>query len=103
MVCFKPEKDGAVKVTAATGSSNPTTPSDPDESAGASSSQVVNMVATQFLVSGAVQHVSSQVLLATAVVIVEDDEGSQFSAHALLDFGSESNFITERLSQRLRT
>ncbi|XP_065087241.1 uncharacterized protein LOC135708974 [Ochlerotatus camptorhynchus] len=45
---------------------------------------------------------SSKVLLATAAVIVQDDDGNRIPARALLDSGSESNFISERLSQRLK-
>ncbi|XP_055522915.1 uncharacterized protein LOC129717095 [Wyeomyia smithii] len=45
---------------------------------------------------------SAKVLLATAVVIIEDDDGNRYPARALLDSGSESNFVTERLSQRLK-
>ncbi|XP_038117200.1 uncharacterized protein LOC119769297 [Culex quinquefasciatus] len=37
-----------------------------------------------------------------AVVVVEDDNGNRLPARALLDSGSESNFMSERLSQRLR-
>ncbi|XP_062557059.1 uncharacterized protein LOC134221908 [Armigeres subalbatus] len=44
---------------------------------------------------------SSSVLLATAVVLVEDDTGIRFPARALLDSGSECNFMTEKLCQRL--
>ncbi|XP_052567338.1 uncharacterized protein LOC120430428 [Culex pipiens pallens] len=43
-----------------------------------------------------------QVLLATAVVIVEDDDGNRYPARALLDSGSESNFISERLAQLMK-
>ncbi|XP_062556931.1 uncharacterized protein LOC134221760 [Armigeres subalbatus] len=63
--------------------------------------QVANLVATDSLVAGTVHQCSSKVLLATAVVIVQDNEGNTIPARALLDSGSESNFITERLSQRL--
>lgn len=97
MVCFKAEKSETAKVAAVT-----STPTESVETSG-STSQVINMLATESSVSGSAQQFSSQVLLATAVVIVEDDEGSQFPARALLDSGSESNFITERLSQRIRT
>lgn len=41
-------------------------------------------------------------LLATAVVLLEDDRGHQYPARALLDSGSESNFLSERLSQLLK-
>ncbi|XP_055591222.1 uncharacterized protein LOC129743267 [Uranotaenia lowii] len=47
--------------------------------------------------------VAEQVLLATAVVVLEDDFGNQYPARALLDSGSESNLLTERMSQRLKT
>lgn len=67
-----------------------------------SSTQVANMVATEVLVSNTAQECSSQMLLATAVLFVEDDDGNRIPARALLDSGSESNFITERLSQRLK-
>ncbi|XP_058456984.1 uncharacterized protein LOC131434334 [Malaya genurostris] len=60
------------------------------------------MAASKISLVGTAHRQSSQVLLATAVVIVEDDCGNQFPARALLDSGSESNFIAERLSQRLR-
>ncbi|XP_062714170.1 uncharacterized protein LOC134290953 [Aedes albopictus] len=49
-----------------------------------------------------VHQCSSKVLLATAVVVVEDNNGNRVPARALLDSGSESNFITERLSQRMK-
>ncbi|XP_055613091.1 uncharacterized protein LOC129759623 [Uranotaenia lowii] len=45
---------------------------------------------------------SSTVLLATAVVLVEDDTGKVFQARALLDSGSECNFMTEGLCQRMK-
>ncbi|XP_055590945.1 uncharacterized protein LOC129743026 [Uranotaenia lowii] len=40
-------------------------------------------------------------LLATAVVLVEDCTGFSYPARALLDSGSECNFMTETLCQRL--
>ena len=45
---------------------------------------------------------TSSILLATAVVLVEDDMGSLYPARALLDSGSECNFMSEKLSQRLK-
>ncbi|XP_039436949.1 uncharacterized protein LOC120418570 [Culex pipiens pallens] len=41
-------------------------------------------------------------LCRNSVVVVEDDNGNRLPARALLDSGSESNFMSERLSQRLR-
>ncbi|XP_062714600.1 uncharacterized protein LOC134291174 [Aedes albopictus] len=106
LVCFRSEKDSSAKVAAVARGSHPSIPresSEASEPSGSGSSQVVNMTATDISVSGAAQQYSSQVLLATAVVVVEDDEGGRFPARALLDSGSESNFITERLSQRMKT
>ncbi|XP_058816860.1 uncharacterized protein LOC131680155 [Topomyia yanbarensis] len=42
------------------------------------------------------------ILLATAVVIVVDDSGSEHTARALLDSGSECCFVTESFSQRIK-
>ncbi|XP_055585087.1 uncharacterized protein LOC129737941 [Uranotaenia lowii] len=47
-------------------------------------------------------HRTSSVLLATAVVLVEDDNGVSHPARALLDSGSESNFVSESLIQLLQ-
>ncbi|XP_055585069.1 uncharacterized protein LOC129737925 [Uranotaenia lowii] len=47
-------------------------------------------------------HRTSSVLLATAVVLVEDDNGVSHPARALLDSGSESNFVSENLMQLLQ-
>ncbi|XP_062537951.1 uncharacterized protein LOC134206273 [Armigeres subalbatus] len=44
----------------------------------------------------------AKALLATAVVVVEDNSGHRYAARALLDSGSESNFMTETLSQRMK-
>ncbi|XP_053691615.1 uncharacterized protein LOC128740128 [Sabethes cyaneus] len=45
---------------------------------------------------------STSVLLATAVILLEDDVGNQHVARALLDSGSECCFITEALSQAMK-
>lgn len=44
----------------------------------------------------------SQVFLSTAVVIVQNQHGDQVMCRMLLDSGSQSNFITEELCQRLK-
>ncbi|XP_062534839.1 uncharacterized protein LOC134204019 [Armigeres subalbatus] len=106
LVCFRSEKDSSAKVAAVARGNHPSIPKESsgvNEASGSGSSQVVNMTATDISVSGAAQQYSSQVLLATAVIVVEDDQGGRFPARALLDSGSESNFITERLSQRMKT
>ncbi|XP_065079917.1 uncharacterized protein LOC135702804 [Ochlerotatus camptorhynchus] len=99
LVCFNPKGDGDKRVSAAAGCNKPFPPEDPSKSR---SSQVASMTATNALVSGTVHQHASQVLLATAVVIIEDDNGCRHHARALLDSGSESNFITERLSQLMK-
>ena len=100
LVCFKPERGTKVAVVA--GGNKPSNSKDPQEPSNSASSQVANMAATDTVVSAAAQQHTSQVLLATAVVVIEDDMGNRLPARALLDSGSESNFITERLSQRLQ-
>ncbi|XP_032589276.1 uncharacterized protein LOC116804701 [Drosophila mojavensis] len=45
---------------------------------------------------------SDQVLLATAVVKIKDQSGSYHLARALLDSGSQVNFITEELAKQLK-
>ncbi|XP_062558135.1 uncharacterized protein LOC134223013 [Armigeres subalbatus] len=102
LVCFKSEKGNTASVAEAAGGSHPSNSKDSQGSSGSSSIQVVNMAATDVSVSGAANQVTSQVLLATAVVIVEDDFGVKYHARALLDSGSESNFVSERLVQRMK-
>ncbi|XP_055632631.1 uncharacterized protein LOC129773103 [Toxorhynchites rutilus septentrionalis] len=62
----------------------------------------VDTRASDVQLSGSAQRFSSSILLATAVVLIENCEGSWYPARALLDSGSESNFISERLCQRLK-
>jgi len=45
---------------------------------------------------------SSEVLLSTAIVYVRGNEGKFHRARALLDTGSQSNFVTKSLCQRLK-
>ncbi|XP_029165401.1 uncharacterized protein LOC114936392 [Nylanderia fulva] len=58
--------------------------------------------ATTFHVAQGADSSSATVLLATARVRVLDCHGSWQSARALIDQGSESSIISERLAQRLR-
>lgn len=100
MVCFKRERDSNLKASGP--AKDDSSSSSKEGQSNSSSTQVANMVATEVLVSNTAQECSSQMLLATAVLFVEDDDGNRIPARALLDSGSESNFITERLSQRLK-
>ncbi|XP_065090780.1 uncharacterized protein LOC135711748 [Ochlerotatus camptorhynchus] len=106
LVCFKPERDSNPR--APTKGSNVAKETLEAMSTSTQSvsniapPQVANLAATDSLVAGTVHQCSSKVLLATAVVVVQDNDGNRMLARALLDSGSESNFITEHLSQRLR-
>ncbi|XP_055643426.1 uncharacterized protein LOC129779768 [Toxorhynchites rutilus septentrionalis] len=54
------------------------------------------------MVSSTINRKAKKVLLATAIVMAEDDFGNQFPGRALLDSGSECNIISAHLSQKLR-
>ncbi|XP_055604940.1 uncharacterized protein LOC129753170 [Uranotaenia lowii] len=99
LVCFRSDKEESRGSRFRKG----TEESKPQEQQLVSAPQVTNLAATDLLSSNAAPQRSSQVLLATAVVILEDDYGNQYPARALLDSGSESNLLTERMSQRLKT
>ncbi|XP_055542678.1 uncharacterized protein LOC129728276 [Wyeomyia smithii] len=85
MVCFKRERENTSKnrsttttaaTPCATTGKQPSTPSN--------SSQIVNMVATSTSVSNSATYIKSTVLLATAMLLVEDDHGNaHFSIQAL--------------------
>ncbi|XP_058447634.1 uncharacterized protein LOC131428013 [Malaya genurostris] len=105
MVCFKRGKDSNDKANDKETNHGTviSTKDTPASSSSSSSSQMSTLdTANVSLANVAQSCISSQVLLATAVVVVEDDNGGHFPARALLDSGSESNFVTERMSQRLR-
>lgn len=70
------------------------------ESTEASTSRVSNMAARKASpnVSG---NNSSKVLLATAIIYIEDNGGLRYPVRALLDSGSECNLISEKLCQRM--
>ncbi|XP_055613292.1 uncharacterized protein LOC129759791 [Uranotaenia lowii] len=53
-------------------------------------------------VASNVVRTAQKILLATAIVWVQDDSGRKLPARALLDSGSECNIISTSLSQRLR-
>ncbi|XP_062557644.1 uncharacterized protein LOC134222513 [Armigeres subalbatus] len=99
LVCFKQGKEKESKAVVVAGGNQPPEPKNQRDS---SNIQVANVGATKAVVSAAAYQHPTRVLLATAVVMIEDDIGNRFPARALLDSGSESNFITERLSQRLQ-
>ncbi|XP_055590154.1 uncharacterized protein LOC129742298 [Uranotaenia lowii] len=62
---------------------------------------ISNVAASEAVTSGAIEKRSTKVLLATAVIMMEDNLGIRYPARALLDSGSECNFATERLAQRM--
>ncbi|XP_055604089.1 uncharacterized protein LOC129752328 [Uranotaenia lowii] len=98
LVCFK-AKEGENPESSRSGETNGTSKS--DQLRGESSFRVSNPASSTCLSSGVEHMANGRVLLATAVVLLEDELGNRYPARALLDSGSESNFISERLSQRL--
>ncbi|XP_055589418.1 uncharacterized protein LOC129741697 [Uranotaenia lowii] len=94
LVCFK-GKDGEISESSRSGATN-----SGDQLRGETSCRASNTAST-CLTTGVERRANCRVLLATAVVLLEDEMGNRFPARALLDSGSESNFISERLSQRL--
>ncbi|XP_062538652.1 uncharacterized protein LOC134206926 [Armigeres subalbatus] len=114
LVCFRHGKDSSSKPSVNTKATKSTASREVRDSteqatSRASSSvnpnvpdpQVSNMAASDTVVGhGSTRQ--AKVLLATAVLIVEDNSGHRYPARALLDSGSESNFVTEGLSQRMK-
>ncbi|XP_055590898.1 uncharacterized protein LOC129742979 [Uranotaenia lowii] len=94
LVCFR---DGKGNI-ASTSSSNYRNHGNSVNSASIESDESVNV--TSVSASGVER--PSTVLLATAVVWLEDEYGRKVPARALLDSGSECNFATERLSQLIK-
>ncbi|XP_053686315.1 uncharacterized protein LOC128735856 [Sabethes cyaneus] len=90
LVCFKSENNKAAREK-------------PKDTTGSreASAQVASASTTP-VSSNVSGYRASSVLLATAVVLVEDDEGRSIPARALLDSGSECNFMTEGLGQRIK-
>ncbi|XP_055623543.1 uncharacterized protein LOC129766972 [Toxorhynchites rutilus septentrionalis] len=100
LVCFRPESS----------QKPPRKPekraSQHDDSQGLHSNEETNTSSTSnttAVTSNIASRCTSSVLLATAVVLVEDEHGVSYPARALLDSGSECNFMTERFAQLLRT
>ncbi|XP_055604029.1 uncharacterized protein LOC129752267 [Uranotaenia lowii] len=94
LVCFDHERAASTSSEQRRGESTRT-------DSATSSTQVTTSAAT-VTKSANTSQCSAQILLATAVVVLEDDYGNRYPARALLDSGSESNLLTERMSQRLK-
>ncbi|XP_062542201.1 uncharacterized protein LOC134210189 [Armigeres subalbatus] len=92
LVCFKPERGGEGKVTAVAKGNIPSSKKEGQGAPNLNSSQMANTAATNTTVSNAAHQYSSQVLLATAIIVMVDNDGNQHLARALLDSGFESNF-----------
>ncbi|XP_055589375.1 uncharacterized protein LOC129741652 [Uranotaenia lowii] len=97
LVCFRSENNSNGQVSANASRNDSLS----DDQEAESSTRVANMAAPIGSSVNSASQFRSRVLLATAVVIIEDDMGNQLPARALLDSGSESNFMTQRLSQRI--
>lgn len=108
LICFKSDRDASrapAKGSNALKQGQETAPIPTPSTSNSNASQADNSVVTpttNSMVAGTAHQCSSTVLLATAVVILQDDDGNRVPARALLDSGSESNFISEHLSQRLK-
>lgn len=101
LVCFKGESDSKPQAVpnvnkGGSGSNNKSSANTAN-----TNQQEANAASTSTASSNMAHGRTSSILLATAVVLVEDDTGSRYPARALLDSGSECNFISETLSQRL--
>ncbi|XP_055622310.1 uncharacterized protein LOC129765896 [Toxorhynchites rutilus septentrionalis] len=101
LMCFRTEENIRQMVTAGPSGSNTVQSEDNQNASTSASSPAVNLSANMVLPTGTASNSPSQTLLATVVVVLEDDGGNRITARALLDSGSESNFISVRLSQRL--
>ncbi|XP_018364358.1 PREDICTED: uncharacterized protein LOC108762054 [Trachymyrmex cornetzi] len=60
------------------------------------------VAASVAMTSSGPSQISSEVLLSTAIVHIRDSEGKWHKALALLDNGSQSNFVTKSLCKRLK-
>jgi hypothetical protein len=76
LVCFKQEKERYSRDANVTRGDIPSTTKDKPESY---NPRVANMAATETAVSAAAHQPSTQVLLATAVILIEDDIGNRFT------------------------
>ncbi|XP_072400429.1 uncharacterized protein [Diabrotica undecimpunctata] len=63
--------------------------------------QINSMQPSSVVLNSSANH-QSEVLLATAVIHIFDQSGNTFEARALLDSGSQSNFITADLCKKLK-
>ncbi|XP_053686628.1 uncharacterized protein LOC128736171 [Sabethes cyaneus] len=98
MVCFKTEPDSNNRMASMEGASASPLQGDNTE---VTTKMDSNIADRQVRSANIAQKHSSRVLLATAVVIIEDDEGTSHTARALLDSGSECNFVSERLCKQM--
>ncbi|XP_065084476.1 uncharacterized protein LOC135706751 [Ochlerotatus camptorhynchus] len=98
LLCFKDEgrssRNGSPEKTNSGNSGN--------RNDSSSDPKAVNAASIETASSNTAQLPTSQVLLATAVVVIEDSQGSRYPARGLLDSGSECNFISESLSQLMK-
>ncbi|XP_062535045.1 uncharacterized protein LOC134204234 [Armigeres subalbatus] len=97
LVCFK-QTPGAVSTV---GKSS-TSPTPENTNISTTPTDAVANIATSEVSMCNATGASSKVFLATAIILVEDDQGKQYGARTLLDSGSECNFVSERLCQLLR-
>ncbi|XP_055543002.1 uncharacterized protein LOC129728580 [Wyeomyia smithii] len=100
MVCFKTEADSSNK-SSQVGETSATQQSKEAALTEMKPNTRVGNVAAVKVTANVAQQRDSRVLLATAVIIIEDDHGVRHTARALLDSGSECNFVSERLCKQM--
>ncbi|XP_055527372.1 uncharacterized protein LOC129719987 [Wyeomyia smithii] len=100
MVCFKTEADSSNK-SSQVGETSATQQSKEAALTEMKPNTRVGNVAAVKVTANVAQQRDSRVLLATAVIIIEDDHGGRHTARALLDSGSECNFVSERLCKQM--
>lgn len=85
------------------GSSHPTAVGQPSQQPSNNEPQSSNPVVLTGITScTSLDRSRTKVLLATAIVLMIDDNGIEYPVRALLDSGSECCFATERMAQRMK-
>ncbi|XP_062557494.1 uncharacterized protein LOC134222349 [Armigeres subalbatus] len=97
LLCFK----GGERKGSQAFSRGSTSGGSPEQGSTSTNFRAANALAVESTSSNAAQCVSYRVLLATAVLIIEDDVGRRYPARALLDSGSECNFISANLCEAM--
>lgn len=97
-MCFR----GKPNENRATHTNEPsTTPTATESNGETTNTKVVNVATTSTVTCSSATGSPTGVLLLTAIVILEDDQGHTVHARALLDSAAECNLITKRMRKQL--